>query len=152
MNADGSQANWPVSGTNALSATLAVTEVPDHVCVGQIHVGTAIQSGLTATTKPLLELNGDIKLGIEDSPTGSQTSHDIASVPVGTKFSYTIQLTGDGTITLVLNGVTSTFAMPSSFVGYGEYFKAGDYDQTAGSDASIGATVKFYALQVSHQP
>ena len=156
MNADGSEANWPVSGTNTLSATLAVTQVPDHVCVGQIHVGTAIQSGLTATTKPLLELyyysNGNIKLGIEDNPSGNQTSYDIANVSIGTKFSYIIQLTGDGTITLALNGVTNTFAMPSSFIGYGEYFKAGNYDQSAGSDASVGATVKFYALQVAHQP
>ncbi len=155
MNADGSEANWPVTGTNTLSATLAVTQVPDHVCVGQIHCGTAIQTGLTATTKPLLELyytsNGDITLGIEVSPSGSQTSYDIANVPLGTKFNYTIQLTGDGTITLVLNGITSTFTMPSSFVGYGEYFKAGNYDQSAG-DAGIGATVKFYALQVAHEP
>jgi hypothetical protein len=42
--------------------------------------------------------------------------------------------------------------MPSSFVGYGQYFKAGDYDQTVGSDATIGATVKFFTLQISHQP
>ncbi len=42
--------------------------------------------------------------------------------------------------------------MPSSFNGYGMYFKAGDYDQTAGTDPTVGATVKFYALQVSHEP
>ena len=156
MNADGSEANWPLSGTNTLSATVAVTQVPDHVCIGQIHLGTAIQAGLASSTKPLLELfyyqNGDIKLGIEDSPTGGQTSHDFVNVPLGTTFSYTIQLTGDGTITLDVDGATSTFTMPSSFVGYGQYFKAGGYDQTVGSDATIGATVKFFALQVSHQP
>ena len=28
--------------------------------------------------------------------------------------------------------------MPASFNGYGQYFKAGDYDQTAGTDATIG--------------
>jgi hypothetical protein len=55
MNGDGSPANWPVTGTSTLSATVAVTEVPDHVCIGQIHIGTAIQSGLAASTKPLLE-------------------------------------------------------------------------------------------------
>jgi hypothetical protein len=156
LNADGSQANWPVTGTNTMSATLAVTQVPDHVCIGQIHCGTALQSGLTATTKPLLELyyysNGDIKLGIEDSPSGSQTSHNITNIPLGTKFSYTIQLTGDGTIALVLNGTTYTFTMPPSFIGYGEYFKAGNYDQSVGNDPTVGAMVKFYALQVTHQP
>jgi hypothetical protein len=154
MNADGSTANWPISGTNTLSATVAVTQVPDHVCVGQIHLGTAIQAGLAASTKPLLELyyyaTGDIQLGIENDPTGGQTLHLITNVPLGTTFSYTVQLTGDGTITLILDGATTTFAMPASFNGYGQYFKAGDYDQTAGTDATIGATVKFYALQVSH--
>ena len=31
------------------------------------------------------------------------------------------------------------------------YFKASDYDQTVGTDATIGATVKFYSLQ-THTP
>jgi hypothetical protein len=154
MNADGSPANWPVSGTNVLSATVAVTAVPDHVCIGQIHLGTAIQAGLAASTKPLLELyyyaTGDIALGIEDDPTGGQTAHQITNVPLGAKFSYSIQLTGDGTITLGIGDETMTFAMPPSFAGYGQYFKAGDYDQTAGTDGTVGATVKFYALQLSH--
>jgi len=123
MTASGAGANWPIAGTNTLSATVAVVKVPDHVCVGQIHIGSAIQSGLAASTKPLLELcyhsNGDIALGIEDSPTGGQTSHPITNVPLGTKFTYTIELTGDGTITLTLNGAASTFTMPASFNGYG---------------------------------
>ncbi len=156
LSADGSAANWPVEGTNTLSARVAVTEVPDHVCIGQIHLGSAIEAGLAASTKPLLELyayaSGDIQLGIEDDPTGGQTAHPIANVPLGTPFRYAIQLTADGTITLTVNGVASTFAMPPSFDGYGYYFKAGDYDQTAGADAAAGATVKFYALQILHGP
>jgi len=154
LNADGSAANWPIAGTNVLSATVAITQVPDHVCIGQIHLGTAIQSGLAASTKPLVELyyysSGAITLGIEDDPTGGQTSHAITSVPLGTTFSYTLQLTGDGTITLTVDGTTMTFTMPAAFAGYGQYFKAGDYDQTAGSDPTVGATVKFYALRVAH--
>jgi hypothetical protein len=156
LNADGSKANWPIAGTNTLSASVAVTQVPDHVCIGQIHVGSPLQSGLAASTKPLLELyydrNGDIKVGIEDSPTGGQTSHDIINVPLGSVFSYTLQLTGDGTITVIVNDAAYTSSVPSSFVGYGQYFKAGNYDQTAGSDATVGATVKFYALKVLHAP
>jgi len=154
MNADGTEANWPIQGTNTLTATLAVIDVPDHVCIGQIHIGSAIEAGLASSTKPLLELyyynTGNITLGIEDSPSGSQTENSITDVPLGTRFSYTIQLTGDGTITLIIDGTTSSFAMPPSFDGYGEYFKAGDYDQTAGADAAVGATVKFYALRVTH--
>jgi hypothetical protein len=30
------------------------------------------------------------------------------------------------------------------------YFKAGDYDQTSGSDSSVGAQVAFYALSIHH--
>ncbi|MGO9834065.1 MAG: polysaccharide lyase family 7 protein [Polyangiaceae bacterium] len=156
MNTDGTAADWAVAGTNTLSATLAVTQVPDHVCVGQIHIGTAIEAGLEESTKPLLELyyyaSGAITLGIEDSPAGSQTSYSIATVPLGAKFSYTIQLVGAGTITLTVDGTPHTYTMPASFGGYGMYFKAGDYDQTADADAgaALGATVKFYALQVSH--
>jgi len=154
MNADGSPANWPVAGNNLLSATVAVTQVPDHVCIGQIHLGTAIQTGLAASTKPLLELyyyaTGAIELGIENDPTGGQTSQAITNVPLGTRFTYSIGLTGDGTITLTIDGAATTFPMPSGFDGYGQYFKAGDYDQTAGPDATVGAQVKFYALAVSH--
>ena len=119
-------------------------------------MGTAIQSGLAPSTKPLVELyyyqNGDIKVGIEDSPTLGQTSHELGNVPLGSVFSYTIQLTGDGTIAVVVNDAAYTFMMPSSFVGYGQYFKAGDYDQTFGTDSTVGATVKFFALKVLHNP
>jgi hypothetical protein len=156
LKAGGSGANWAVAGTNTLSATVAVVKVPDHVCIGQIHIGTAIQPGLPASTKPLLELyyhsTGSLVLGIEDSPAGGQTAHTITTIPLGTKFSYSIELRGDGTITLGVNGVPSKFPMPASFNGYGMYFKAGNYDQTVGNDGTIGAIVKFYALQVSHGP
>jgi hypothetical protein len=156
MNADGTTANWPVEGTNTLAATVAVTQVPDHVCVGQIHIGAALDAGLASSTKPLLELyyyqDGSIEVGIENSPTGGQTVHMLANVALGTKFTYAIVLTGAGAISVAINGQASMFTMPSAFAGYGEYFKAGDYDQTAGTDASVGATVKFYALAVSHGP
>jgi hypothetical protein len=156
MNADGTTANWPVFGTNTLTATVAVTQVPDHVCIGQIHIGSALDAGVASSTKPLLELydyaDGSIEVGIENSPTGGQTQHMLASVPLGTKLTYSIVLTGAGAISVTINGQTSSFTMPPAFAGYGEYFKAGDYDQTAGTDASVGATVKFYALAVSHGP
>jgi hypothetical protein len=154
MNADGSPADWPVAGTNRLAATVAVIRVPDHVCVGQIHVGTPLRSGVVPSTKPLLELyvyaSGRIALGIENDPAGGQTSFDLGQVALGAPFSYAIQLTGDGTITLAIDGAARSFAMPPAFAGYGLYFKAGAYDQTAGSDATVGATVKFYALSISH--
>jgi len=161
LNTDGTLANWAVAGQNSLSATLAVAAVPDHVCVGQIHIGSALQSGLAASTKPLLELfyfaDGALRVGIESDPvSGSEAQTTVGTVPAGATFSYAIALTGDGTgggvISITVNGTQSTFPMPSGFVGYGEYFKAGDYDQTVGTDPTIGATVKFYSLEIAHQP
>ncbi|MEZ0112026.1 hypothetical protein ABH920_006045 [Catenulispora sp. EB89] len=150
MNSDGSAANWFAAGTtNTLSATLKVTQVPNHVCVGQIHLGSG------GSTKPLLELfyyaNGDIKMAIEQTPAGgNEVLTDVGNVPVGTQWSYVIGLSGS-TISLSLNGgAAQTWTASSTFDGYGMYFKAGDYDQTSGSDSSVGAKVGFYALSISH--
>lgn len=177
MTASGDDANWPVSGTNTLSATLAVTQVPDHVCVGQIHVGT----GTPVTTKPLLELfyfgsaddapggvggttpvPGEIVIGIEGSTNGGfSVEKPVAAVPLGTKWSYVIGLTGTGAnavISLSINGGTPlTWPIPGGsaadgFSQEGMYFKAGDYDQTEVGTASAGAKVSFYSLSIYHGP
>ncbi len=146
---NGSVANWsPKSGTHELSATLRATEIPSHVVVGQIHLGT----GTPSSTKPLLELfyanDGEISIGIEESPAGgNETRTNITKVPVGTKWSYVIALSGNK-ITLQVNEVTRTFTMPSSFDREGMYFKAGNYDQSSGS-GSAAAIVHFYALKLS---
>jgi hypothetical protein len=153
MTAGGAAANWPSTGTNTLSATLKVTQVPDHVAVGQIHLGT----GTPASTKPLLELyfyaTGAIELGIEQTPAGgNEVNHPVGNVPLGTKWSYVIGLSGN-TISLVIDGgAAQTFTMPSSFDQEGMYFKAGDYDQSVGTSATVGAKVQFYSLEVFHGP
>lgn len=149
MNADGSQAAWLAPGTHTLSATLKVTQVPDHVAVGQIHLGQ--NSG---STKPLLELfyfkNGNVDMAIEQTPAGgNEVHHVVGNVKLGTKFSYVIGLNAT-TISMTLNGTTKTFALPSSFKGFTMYFKAGDYDQTSGSSSTVGAKVQFYALTIKH--
>ena len=149
MTSTGAAANWFAPGTHKLSATLKVTQVPDHVCVGQIHLGSG------GSTKPLLELfyytNGTIKIGIEQTPAGgNEVLYTVGSVPLGSKWSYVIGLSGS-TISLVINGgATQTWTASSTFNGYGMYFKAGDYDQTSGSSSSVGAKVGFYALSISH--
>jgi len=149
MTSSGAAANWFAPGTHKLSATLKVTTVPDHVAVGQIHLGSG------GSTKPLLELfyysNGNIEMAIEQTPAGgNEVQHLAGNVPVGTTWSYTIGLSGN-TISLVINGgATQTWAMSTTFNGYGMYFKAGDYDQTSGSSASVGARVGFYALKIAH--
>ncbi|HEY8087593.1 MAG TPA: polysaccharide lyase family 7 protein [Polyangiaceae bacterium] len=153
MTAGGAAANWMPTGTNTLSATLKATQIPDHVAVGQIHLGT----GTPASTKPLLELfyfaTGSIVMAIEQTPAGgNEVQHTVGTVALGTPWSYVIGLTGD-TITLVIDGgATQTWAMSSTFNQEGMYFKAGDYDQSVGSSATVGAKVQFYGLAVHHGP
>ncbi|HEY4021461.1 MAG TPA: polysaccharide lyase family 7 protein [Pseudonocardiaceae bacterium] len=148
MTSSGSMASWSLPGTHTLSASVKVTKVPDHVCVGQVHATDP------RTTKPLAELyfhsNGQIQLGIENGPSGGQTPHTVGSVPLGQQFSYVIQITGGNTISVTINGSKHSFPIPSSWKGYNQYFKAGDYDQSSGSSSTVGATVQFYSLTVQH--
>jgi Alginate lyase len=150
MTSSGAEANWFAKGTtNTLSATLDATEVPDHVCVGQIHLGSG------GSTKPLLELfyyaNGNIVMAIEQTPAGgNEKTYTVGNVKLGTKWSYTIGLS-NSTISLTINsGKAQTWTASSTFNGYGMYFKAGDYDQSSGSKSTVGAEVEFYALSIKH--
>ncbi|MEU6052620.1 polysaccharide lyase family 7 protein [Streptomyces xanthochromogenes] len=149
MNRDGSPANWSLSGSHRLDATLRVVSVTSNVCVGQIHLGTGGSS-----TKPLVELyyraSGDIVLGTENSPSGGQTTHTVGHVAVGKTWSYTIAVSGGHTVDLTVNGSTTHYAIPSSFDGYRQYFKAGSYNQSSSSSTTKGARVAFYGLGVSH--
>ncbi|MEU9098662.1 polysaccharide lyase family 7 protein [Streptomyces sp. NPDC048361] len=149
MNRDGSPANWSLSGSHRLDATLRVVSVTSNVCVGQIHLGTGGSS-----TKPLVELyyraNGDIVLGTENSPSGGQTLHTVGNVAVGKTWNYTIGVSGGHTVDLTVNGSTTHYAIPSSFNGYRQYFKAGSYNQSSSSSTTKGARVGFYKLSVSH--
>ncbi|MFF5538805.1 polysaccharide lyase family 7 protein [Streptomyces cinerochromogenes] len=142
-------AEWPLSGTHRMSATLRVLSVPSSVCVGQIHLGSGGSS-----TKPLLELyyqsNGDIVLGTENSPEGGQTRHTVGHVPLGEKWSYTIGVSGGDTIDLTVDGSTTHYPIADSFKQYRQYFKAGAYNQSASGSSTNGAKVAFYALDVSH--
>lgn len=149
MNRDGSPADWALSGSHKMSATLRVVSVTKNVCVGQIHLGSGGSS-----TKPLLELyyhaGGDIVLGTENSPSGGQTPHTVGHVPVGRTWSYTIAVAGGNTIDLTVDGTTTHYAIPSSFNQYKQYFKAGSYNQSSSDSTTNGARVAFYALTVTH--
>jgi hypothetical protein len=148
MNANGSAADWSLSGTHKLSATLRIVSVTKNVCVGQIHLGSGGSS-----TKPLLELyyhsNGDVVLGLEKSPDGGQNTYTLTNVPLGTQWSYVIAIVG-GKIQITVNGNTKSYPIASGFTAYHQYFKAGDYNQSSSSSTSNGAKVKFYALTVAH--
>ncbi|WP_086838794.1 polysaccharide lyase family 7 protein [Amycolatopsis kentuckyensis] len=149
MNRDGSAANWSLSGSHKLSATLRVVSVTSNVCVGQVHLGTGGSS-----TKPLLELyyraSGDIVLGTENSPDGGQTPHTVGHVALGKTWTYTIGISGGSTIDLTVNGSTTHYGIPSSFKPYKQYFKAGSYNQSSSDSTTKGARVAFYGLKVTH--
>jgi Alginate lyase len=148
MNANGSAADWSLSGTHKLSATLRIVSVTKNVCVGQIHLGSGGSS-----TKPLLELyyhsNGDVVLGLEKSPDGGQNTYTLTNVPLGTQWSYVIAIVG-GKIQITVNGNTKSYSIASGFNAYRQYFKAGSYNQSSSSSTSNGAKVKFYTLTVAH--
>ena len=149
MNPNGSAANWSLSGTHKLNATLRVVSVTSNVCVGQIHLGTGGSS-----TKPLIELyvhsSGDIVAGVENSPSGGQTTHTVGHVSVGKTWTYSIGVSGGHTINLTVNGSTTHYTIPSSFDPYTMYFKAGSYNQSSSDSTTKGARVAFYGLTVSH--
>ncbi len=143
-------ATWKTSGTNVLSATVEVVEVPSHTTIGQIFQGSG-------PSKPLCELQvtsaGAVKLLIEKTNEGgSSTLPEITTVSLGTKFDYKLELSGT-TITVTVNNVTTTFPLPATFIGESFYFKAGDYDQSAVAGtplASVSTVVQFYALSIKH--
>jgi hypothetical protein len=143
--------DWPLTGTHTQTATLIVHDTLAHVAIGQIHIGNG---GTPTSTKPLLELfyysTGAINLLLETSPAGGGPETLITTVPLGTKFSYTIKVVGNA-LTIIVNGVTKTFTIDSSYNSERFYFKAGDYLQTTGSSSTVGAHVSFYALKVVHQ-
>ncbi|MFC8080369.1 polysaccharide lyase family 7 protein [Streptomyces sp. NPDC057307] len=149
MKRGGGAADWSLSGSHKLSATLRVVSVTKNVAVGQIHLGSGGSS-----TKPLVELyyrsNGDIVVGTENSPDGGQTLHPVGNVPVGKTWTYTIAVSGGDTLDITVNGSTTHYDIPSSFFKYKQYFKAGSYNQSSSDSTTKGAKVGFYGLTVSH--
>jgi hypothetical protein len=144
---------WPTTGTNTQTVKMAVAQVPSTTTIGQIFQAPP------APSKPLLELQyhagGAIKLFLETSNQGNSggAPQTVGTVVDGSVFTYELSLSGT-TITASVNGMASTFQLPSSFVGENFFFKVGDYDQTAVSGTpgtQPGTVVKVYALQVVHK-
>lgn len=155
LNANGTDANWNMNGTNIMTATLEATDITNHTVIGQVHIGGPLPgTNAASSTKPLLELyyytNGNLIAGLEKSPLGSQTTTTIGIIPLGTKFTYTIQVAGDTVSVKLNNNAPVVLTASSNFNDYGMYFKAGDYLQTTGTSSTVGAHDEFYALSVQH--
>ncbi|MDI5961304.1 polysaccharide lyase family 7 protein [Streptomyces sp. SL13] len=149
MNSDGSAADWALSGNHTLTARVRAISITSSTCVGQIHLGSGGSS-----TKPLVELyyhsNGDVVAGIENSPSGGQTTHTLGNVPIGSTFGYTLAVSNGNTLEITVNGSTTSYSIPSSFDQYHQYFKAGDYNQSSSSSTTKGARIVIYQLHVTH--
>lgn len=143
--------NWSLSGTHTLSATLKVVKVPSNTTIGQIHIGSP-KNGAASSSKPTVELyyhsNGDVVVGIEDSPSGGQTAHTVGHAAIGSKFTYQIKTVGN-VATVTVNGTPHSYTLNSAFSNYTHYFKAGNYIQSASNSTTVGALVQFYALTVN---
>jgi len=145
--------------THTMSASLKVTNAPHRLCIGQIHADAQLMGSGPASTKPLMELyyepNGDLTVAFQNGPAAKQIEQPVnLNVPVGQKFSYVIQVQGGNeAVAVTYGGTTRTVsqAIPGSFKNYGEYFKAGAYNQTKDNSQSTGTQDRFYSLSVAHQ-
>ena len=57
---------------------------------------------------------------------GNGVPHPVATVKLGTKWSYSIDLNGSHDLAVTINGSTTHFTEPSSFDGYKMYFGPND--------------------------
>lgn len=94
--------------------------------------------------------DGDIYFGTEISPAGGQDVRKVGNVPLGTRWNYTIAVSGGNRVSLTINGSTTSYPVPSSFNPYGMYFEAGSYNQSSSESTTNDAKVKFYTLTVTH--
>ncbi len=175
----GASAYWTLStfASNSLSASLLVSQVApaqNRVVVGQIHdKGNTDSLGHTASNSPLLKLyydrgafdpnnsicDGCIYAQIRKTPAQNNFLKIVnlaKHVPLNTIFSYNVTLLRDGTLTIKVNNLSTIIKLNTSTdntIGWGSqqlYFKAGVYNQEAGSSNTLGGAASFYSLQVAH--
>jgi hypothetical protein len=155
---NGANYNWLVNaGTATLTATAMVSQVPSvggKVVVGQIH-------GDGTTVYTFLELayqSGTIIAEVTTNPTTDTkaTPATLATgVALGTKFEYSIVTTKAPDLTIAINGQTQYHQpVDPSWLTPTMYFKAGSYPQAnqAGTGATDGSQVSFYAVSTAHGP
>ncbi len=143
----GTAGGWSTSGTNVMSATLAVN-TDGWPVIGQIHADP------TVSVKPLLELyydwkgSGNVVVGIQTNCTATgQTTTVLGPDPaLNTQFSYVINLSNNKLL-MTFGGKTTDLTSQSGCVhdGVGGYFKAGDYGQK-----DTHSVVTFYNLSINH--
>jgi hypothetical protein len=150
------------SGPQSLSATLAVSQVPDggDIIIGQIHGADDISS------VPFVMLRyseGELRVVVKDKQSGSESEKIplLSQLPLGTWFDYALTDNGDGTLTFAAGRIGDsrhvTVPIPEAFRGATVRFQAGDYQQgdpkpTPASCAGEGGLVTFAALRQTTLP
>jgi hypothetical protein len=147
------------AGRHTLRASLSVGQVPKQnqdIIIGQIHGAGDISS------VPFVMLHytaGTVHLVVKQERSGSTSQKYglISGVPLGARFDYSINDTGDGNISVsATDGSTTrtaTAPVPPAFRDATVRFQAGDYQQAdANGSGSVddGARVTFYALDETH--
>ena len=144
---ESSPSSWdPNSSNNEMTVTLAVEE-PDNsghgTVVGQVHIDDSV------STKPVAELyyssSGVLAMGVEQTRSGgNEILTTVGSVPVGQKFSYSINYSNN-ILSVSINGGDPQTLSTYSLDAPPSYFKVGNYNQgTSASD------VHFFSISVSH--
>ncbi|WP_263260558.1 polysaccharide lyase family 7 protein [Pseudomonas sp. RIT-PI-S] len=154
VSKSGSQRNWTWnSGTNMISGKVAVNQVPSEgkVVVAQIHAKDA--------DSPLLKLqyrwakgagNVDITWRKKPGDDKSPIIYTLKNVPLGTPFTYSIQMNNTGVVTAIINGVATQATIDSKWKTYQFFFKAGNYTLDHSGYATEGGRVTYYELQTKH--
>ncbi|MFF7706884.1 polysaccharide lyase family 7 protein [Pseudomonas sp. NPDC007930] len=151
--ADGQARNWLYnSGSNSMSGTLAVNQVPStgRVVVAQIHAKNA--------AAPLLKMvyrytakGGFIDLEYRVKP-ADEKSPVMYSVPMALNqsFSYSIQMLASGKLSVLINNSGPSVSLDPSWYAYNFYFKAGVYTLDNVGYATEGGKVTYSKLVTSH--
>jgi hypothetical protein len=178
LNTNDTGVNWTVYGSNVMTASCVVSNVPadtGKVCIGQIHEPTTKPDGSASANNELTMIMFDLagqKIYANVSLDGNLTSSFGATyftgtnVALGKPINYTVTVV-NGVLTITINNVTKAWNLFSgtNFQGHiaqnwdrassnTVYFKAGSYNQTTNqcNCATDGAKVAFYALSIYHAP
>ena len=154
-NSKGQQRNWYIrDGQHELRAALAVKQLPSsgRIVIGQVHT----KDGPAPLLKILYQqVNGTgyVYAELREKPGSKQSPRVLTykGMPLGSSFTYEIDLSKSGGLRIDINGMVYTGKVNSAWAKRRMYFKAGVYTLDNKGPSSEGGRVEFYDLQASHR-
>ena len=171
--------NWNMAkfSSNQMVASVSINQVPPSkkIVIGQIHHKAVTDAnGKSVSAKPLLKIMYDLnKLDPNKNPCngciyeqvrtipGSDNFFKIVTlaknIPLNQIFIYRVTLLKDGTLTVMVNDVSTVIKVNTSTnntIGWGMqnlYFKAGVYNIDNGKSDTAGGGDSFYSLTLLHK-